>query len=80
MTKYRALRGLTVPINAREDARIRKAVEDGKPIPYGQRKTVRIEAGEVAEYIPAKSIPWLLEQGHIEVVADSAEEESDGAS
>lgn len=32
---------------------------------YGNK---RAEAGEIRSDIPAKSVPWLLEQGHIEEI------------
>jgi hypothetical protein len=32
----------------------------------------RAEPGEVRDDIPAKSIPWLLEQGCVEEVSDDA--------
>lgn len=72
--KYRAVVGLTVPVNEAEDARIRAASRTGKPIPHDERRTVRVEAGEVADYIPELSIPWLLDQRLIEEVADEPEE------
>jgi hypothetical protein len=42
------------------------------PTPRGGR---RVEAGEVAEDLPAGSLAWLLEQGLVELV----EEVEDGA-
>ena len=73
MPKYRALTGLTVPWDEAEDARIREAREAGTPIPHEERKLRSVPAGRVARYIPELSVPWLLEQGHIEVVDDDAE-------
>ena len=35
-------------------------------------KDVRREVGDIASDIPAKSIPWLLEQGAIEEVKEEA--------
>lgn len=68
--KYRALSGLTLPVDEKEDARVRKLTEEGATeIP--DRKTYRVEAGHIARYIPEKSIPWLLEQGHIEEVEEA---------
>jgi hypothetical protein len=37
-------------------------------ISYGGRQ---VEAGDVVNDIPAKSVPWLLDQGIIEVVEES---------
>jgi len=36
---------------------------------YGKAET-RAEPGDVVDDLPAKSIPWLLEQGHIEPVKE----------
>lgn len=66
--QYRALVGLTVPVDAKEDARIRKANEAGAPIPHEERRMAEVAVGDVAAYIPEKSLPWLLEQGLIEEV------------
>lgn len=69
--KYRALVDMSVPVNAEEDARVRKLTADGiTEIP--DRKLTSIAAGDVPEYIPEGSIPWLLEQGYIEVVPDES--------
>jgi len=70
MTRYRVLVGLTVPVDAREDARIRKARDAGNPLPHEERHTVRVEAGVIADYIPALSLPWLLAQGKVEEVPE----------
>jgi len=58
---YRALRGLTYPASKR-DLELRKA---DKPCAMK-----RVEAGEVAEGLPAESVPWLLADGAIEEVSD----------
>ena len=42
---------------------------------YGTDK--RAEAGAVVSDLPKESIAWLLEQGHIELVAEEAEEKSE---
>jgi hypothetical protein len=68
--KYRALTGLTLPANTREAERIRKAREAGAPIPFEERRLVRVEAGEVAEFIPDVSLGWLLEQRLVEPVEE----------
>lgn len=76
MTKYRALTGMTLPVDDAEDARVRKLTADGATeIP--DRKTYRVEAGHIARYMPEKSVAWLLEGGHIEAV-EPAEEVSHG--
>lgn len=36
----------------------------GITLPNGDR----VEVGETSDAIPARSLPWLLEQGHIEKV------------
>ena len=66
--RYRALVGLTLPINEAETRRILLAKERGKPLSQDERKTVRIEAGDIVPYIPSQSIYWLLEQSLIEEV------------
>lgn len=38
--------------------------------PKGAKNEVRREPGEIIDDIPAKSIKWLLEQGHLEPVKD----------
>ena len=54
--RYRALVGLTYPENPR----------------LTRRNWVmkRVEAGEIVDDIPTKSVPWLLDGGRIEVVTD----------
>jgi hypothetical protein len=70
--KYRALVGLTLPANEHEATRIRDARAAGRPLPLDERKTVRVEEGKIARYIPEESIPWLLKKGAIEEVDDGA--------
>lgn len=70
MTRYRALVELTVPVDEKEASRLFKLTAEGvTDIPDRKMKTVT--AGTIAEYIPAKSIPWLLEQGYIEKVEEA---------
>ena len=40
----------------------------GLNYPDGKGGEHRVEAGDVVDSIPAKSVPWLLRQGHIEEV------------
>jgi len=70
MTKYRALTGLSLPANAEETARIIAARDRGEPLPMEERDMVRVEEGEVIEYVPDVSLLWLLEQNLIEEVDD----------
>lgn len=67
--RYRATTTLlTFPISEKETARIVKAREQGAPLPHEERKTYEVEPGVLIRYIPAQSIPWMLEQGLIEEV------------
>lgn len=65
---YRALAPLTYPTNAAAIA----AIIAGEEVPWEDRDAKTIEAGAVADDIPAVSIPWLLEQGIIELVTPPA--------
>lgn len=75
--KYRALVGLTLPINEAEMRRIERLQKDrtsGEPTPpMSERKLVYVAPGEIVPYMPPKSAPHLLAKGAIERV----EEESD---
>lgn len=66
--RYRALVGLTLPANEKEADRLRKARDAGSPIPFVKRNLIRVESGQIATFIPEESLPWLLEQGMIEVI------------
>lgn len=68
--KYRALVGLSVPVDEKEDTRIRAARDAGAPLPMEERRMRRYEPGEVADFIPELSVGWLLEQGCIEETDD----------
>lgn len=45
-------------------------VKNGLNYPDGLGGENRAEIGEVVTDLPASSIPWLIEQGHIEEVED----------
>lgn len=68
--RYRALNGITVPENEAETQRIMAASDAGEPLPFEERRTIRYEIGDEVEYIPAISLPWLLEQGQIEEIPE----------
>lgn len=76
MPVYRALNGLTIPVDRQEVDRILKAREDFEaglretPLPYEDRQLVTYEPGDVIDYVPEESLEWLLEQGQIEEVKD----------
>ncbi len=50
-------------------------VLNGLDYPDGTGGEKRAEIGDVVTDLPASSIPWLLEQGHIEVMPEIAEQE-----
>jgi hypothetical protein len=60
--QYKALVGLTFPVGD-ENVKRAKAGDMDKVTRWK-----RVEAGGVADDIPAVSLPWLLEQGQIEAV------------
>lgn len=65
MPKYRLLTGLSYPDPAGvldPETRHRKHPETGR------RMEKRAEAGETVDDLDPKSVPWLLEAGHIEEV------------
>lgn len=68
MIKYRIVTGLMVPENAKEERRLVAARDKGEPIPGEERKMTRLEPGELVEWLPETSLPWLLEQGKVEEV------------
>ena len=69
-TVYRACVGLTFPT----DPEIHARLVAGEDIPWEERKLTRVEPGELTSEIPASSIPWLLDQGLIEVYADEVDD------
>lgn len=64
--RYRTRVALSYPTDPAIIARL----QAGEQIPLQDRRLRQAEAGEVVGDIPACSIPWLLEQGAIEEVAD----------
>ncbi len=64
MPKFRALSDLKYPTNVRANRENWEWKEAA--------------AGEVVDDIPTKSRPWLLEQGHIELVDEAAEDAAEG--
>ena len=62
--RYEAQVELSYPTNPGIIARI----QDGEKIPFEQRETKQIQAGDIVSDIPSVSIPWLLEQGLIKEV------------
>lgn len=66
--RYRARVGLTFPADPGIVARL----AGGERIPREDRGELRrVAAGEVADDIPAQSIPWLLAAGKIEAVTEA---------
>lgn len=64
MTRYRALKGISYPT----DKEIVRRIQAGETIPSEERVPIReVAAGEIVDDIPSVSVPWLLEQGHIEL-------------
>ncbi|MGE0057004.1 MAG: hypothetical protein AB7P33_09855 [Dehalococcoidia bacterium] len=66
--QYRALVGLSLPVDEAEYQRVIELTAAGKEVT--DRKLVRYEPGEIPAYIPAGSAEWLLESGAIEEVTD----------
>lgn len=64
--RYRALVGVDAPESEAEAERILQARRDGTPLPAEERRMVRYEAGDIADFIPEASAVWLLQQGLIE--------------
>lgn len=64
--RYRALTGMSYPTDPKVVARLKR----GENVPWEERKAKEVAAGEIVADIPAVSVPWLLEQGHIEEVGD----------
>jgi len=69
--RYRALTGISYPT----DPGIVKRIQAGESIPYGERGVKEIPAGQVVDDVPAVSVPWLLEQGLIELIEEVADGE-----
>jgi len=66
---YRALVGISYPT----DPEIISRILAGESIPQEERGLKEVLAGAVLDDVPAVSVPWLLEQGLIEEVADGQE-------
>lgn len=68
MTKYKILdKG---PISYPSDPDIIKRILAGEKIPDAERKLVEVSPGEIADNIPEVSVPYLLENGHIELLVE----------
>lgn len=67
MAKYRALRDLWYPT----DARIIRRLRDGEEIPMHHRHLKKVIAGEIVDDIPNVSVKGLLANGWIEEVSDA---------
>jgi len=67
--RYRALVGISYPT----DPDIIQRIQAGEAIPFEERGLKEVPAGVVVDDVPAVSVPWLLEQGLIEEVADDAQ-------
>lgn len=61
MAEYRVLNGISYPT----DPKIVRRLLAGEHIPWTARHLKRAEPGDVVADLPAASVPWLLEQGHI---------------
>jgi hypothetical protein len=68
MNKYRAITGVNAPVDEKEANRIAAAIKAGKPLSQEERKMQYTEPGDIIPFVPAVSVPWLLEQGLIEEV------------
>jgi hypothetical protein len=76
--RYRALVGLDVPENEYETARIIEAARNKAALPPEERRMVRFEAGDILDYVPETSIPWLTEQHAIEEYDGRSPRRSEG--
>ena len=65
---YRALVDLWYATDPAAIARIRAGE---KKVPWGERRERHVYAGQIANDLPAVSVPGLLEKGWIEEVAPS---------
>lgn len=65
MTRYRALTGLSYPT----DKAIIRRIQEGESIPTDERGAREVTPGEIVDDIPSVSVPWLLEQGQIELAS-----------
>ena len=63
---YRVLTGLNYPI----EAAYARQLARGEAVARDPSKERRAEPGDVVTDLPAQSIAWLLEQGHIEPLTD----------
>ena len=66
---YRALVGLSYPT---EKAILDRIIK-GEKVPFAERNSKEVSAGEIVSDIPDISIHWLLEQHKIEEVKDGEE-------
>ncbi|MBF8255134.1 MAG: hypothetical protein HW375_41 [Anaerolineales bacterium] len=65
--QYRVLGTLTYPT----DPKVIKRIQAGEVVPMEERGPVKtVGPGKIEDDIPAVSVPWLLEQGYIEVVVE----------
>lgn len=67
--RYRALTGISYPT----DPEIIKRIQAGESVPFEERGNKEVPAGQVVDDVPAVSVPWLIEQGLIELVEGVAE-------
>jgi hypothetical protein len=67
--QYRALTGMSYPVDVELDAELRggRALSADEVAELAKAGTLRrIEAGAIVDDLPAESVPWLLKQKHIE--------------
>jgi hypothetical protein len=50
---------------------VKYKVKNGINYPDAAGKDKRAEIGNVVDDIPAKSVPWLIDQGHIEAMKEA---------
>lgn len=86
MARHRLKVDLAYPVNADVDAALRTAADlvaeaearrnavVSAAVENGLMREAR--AGEVVDDLPARSLPWLLKQGLIEVIEADVDEES----
>lgn len=65
--KYRALTTIEYPTDPAIITRLRA----GENLRFRDRKVKRLKPGDIADDIPARSIPGLLRRGEIEAVKDN---------
>ena len=68
MASYRALRGLSYPT----DHGVIERLAGGENLRYPERRCREVTVGEIVTDIPAVSLPWLLEKGYVELVAEES--------